>query len=138
MHELYELKEMLCEELEKYGKMKDFPVSELAKVDTIAHAAKNIAKLIEMCEEEEQYDGRSYARSGEYRDGRYMDGRYSPYYDGRSYARNRRRDARGRYSRGMSYEDGKAELIERMEDLMHDAPDEQTRQEIRNMISRMA
>lgn len=137
MHELYELKKMLCEELEKYGKMKDFPVSELAKVDTIAHAAKNIGKLIEMYEdEEEEYSGRSYARGRSYR-GDYMD---IPY-DGRSYARNQRRDARGRYSRGMgrySYEDGKADLIERMEDLMHDAPDEHTRQEIRQMIERMS
>ncbi|MBR5273590.1 MAG: hypothetical protein IKU25_09430 [Clostridia bacterium] len=132
MHELYELKKMLCEELEKYGKMKDFPVSELAKVDTIAHAAKNIGKLIEMCEEDEEEEMYRHSyRSMPYRGDRYM--------DGMSYAR--KRDARGRYSRGMgrySYEDGKADLIERMEELMHDAPDEHTRQEIRQMIERMS
>lgn len=136
MDALYDLKKMLCEELEKYGKKGDINPQELERIDKVAHAAKNIGKLIEMYEEEEdEYSGRSYPRGGRsYRGERYMDGSY----EGRSYARDQRRDGRGRYSRNMSYEDGKADFYEKMEDLMRDAPDDHTRQEIQRLMSRMS
>ena len=103
MHELYKLKEMLCEELEKYGKENELTTGSLEVVDKLAHAIKNLDKIIN-------------SDDGEY------SGRYMP----RSYAK---RDARGRYSR-----DG---IADKLRDLMEDAPDERTKDEIRRLVSKM-
>ena len=57
MNELYELKEKLCRELKKYGN-EDVTTSSLEVVDKLSHAIKNIDKIIEKYEEEE--NGMSY------------------------------------------------------------------------------
>ena len=62
--------------------------------------------------------------------------RHTPVYDdGVSYGRGRgaKRDMMGRYSRG----DAKQEYIEELRELMHNAPDEATRQSIQHMIDQM-
>lgn len=80
MHELYELKDRLCDELKEYG-TKELSAGSLDTVDKLAHAIKNLDKIIESYEDE--------GYSGEYR-------------DGMSYARGRgryaKRDSMGRYS----------------------------------------
>ena len=73
MKELYELKEKLCDELKEYGR-KEVTGGALDVIDKLAHAIKNIDKIIMVYEEEGYSNGRSYARG-----------------------------ARGRYSRGYSY-----------------------------------
>ena len=104
MHELYELKEKLCDELKDYG-TKEVTASNLEVIDKLAHATKNIDKIIEA------YDGDGY--SGRmYHDG--MGGSYRGYSrdGGYSNARGRmnaQRDSRGRYSGA----DGEVEDIKR-------------------------
>lgn len=110
MHELYELKRMLCDELKEYGKKGELSAGSLSTIDTLAHAVKNLDKIIEAYDSE--YSGRSY---------RYDDGMYR----GRSYAR--RRDSMGRYSR----DDG---FAEELRELMKDAPDETVRQKLQKLI----
>ena len=105
MHELYELKEKLCDELKEYGN-KDLSAGTLDVVDKLAHAVKNIDKIIEVYEDD-GYSSRSYpdGMGGSYRYSR--DGRM-----GRSYARGRmnaRRDSMGRYSGDDEIEAVKAE-----------------------------
>lgn len=124
MRELYELKDKLCGELKGYAK-KDISASSLTMIDTLAHALKNIDKIIEKCEEEEGYSNDSMRGSYGY------SRRYST--DG-SYAR-RRRDSMGRYSRdGYSGDD---DVTMELEDLMRNAPDERTRKKIQSVIERM-
>lgn len=103
MHELYELKEKLCDELKEYGG-KDLSAGTLDVVDKLAHAVKNIDKIIEVYEDEgEGYSSRTYpdGMGGSYRysrEGRNMNRNGGSY---RSYARGRmnaRRDSMGRYS----------------------------------------
>ena len=53
MHELYELKDMLCKELEEIGGKGELTAGSLETVDTLAHALKNIDKIIESKEDEE-------------------------------------------------------------------------------------
>ena len=65
MDAIYELKDMLCEELEEYGKKDKLDVGGLEIVDKLAHTIKNLDKIIETYEE----DG----YSGEYYDGSYDD-----------------------------------------------------------------
>lgn len=112
MHELYELKSMLCKKLEEYGRKGDITASTLDVIDKLAHAVKNIGKVIEMDEESEysgNYDGgRSYARGGNMRG------------VNRSYARGRnaQRDSRGRYSGDIR------EMAMSLGEMMGDLPDE--------------
>lgn len=117
MHGIYELKEMLCDELEKYGEKSDLSAGGLEVVDKLAHTIKNLDKIIESYEESE--DGYS---------SRYYDGDMS-YRRGRSYAPARRRDRMGRYSR--------AGLADKLREMMHDAPDEKTRMEIERLADKM-
>lgn len=136
MHKLYDLKEMLCRELEEYGQKGEVSAGDLNAVDTLAHAIKNIDKIIEAYEEEEYSNrGGSYENGESYRGGSYRN--YSR--EGRSYARGRgrnaKRDSRGRYSsEGYSRSDN---MIDQLYDLMEDAPDEKTRQEMQRMIQKM-
>ena len=53
MDAIYELKDMLCEELEEYGKKDKLDVGGLEIVDKLAHTIKNLDKIIESYEDEE-------------------------------------------------------------------------------------
>jgi hypothetical protein len=135
MHKLYEF---ICDELKELEKKADngLSVSEIQLMDTLLHAKKNLLKSDEM-EEESEYSGamrdgmmyRDGMRGGSYR-GRY-DGSYA-----RERGRNAKRDSMGRYS-SEGYSRAADDVVERMRDLMQDAPDEQTRQEIQRLVSRM-
>ena len=135
MHEIYELKEMLMQELEEYGRkgeLKD--VGSLEIIDKLAHTIKNLCKIIEAAEEEE-YSNNGGSYRGSSRDG--YRGSYRGSYRGGSYARGRgsSRDSMGRYSSEGYSRTG--EIADRLRDLMTEAPDERTRQEIQNLASRM-
>ena len=112
MKELYELKEKLVDELKDYGKM-EMTSANLEKIDKLAHAAKNVCKIID-----ESDDGNSgyYSRTGRI-------------YDGRSFRNSYRRDSMGRYSR-----DG---LADKLRELMDEAPDEKSRMEIQRLVDKM-
>lgn len=131
MHELKELKEKLCEELEEFGRKDELTAGSLEVVDKLAHTIKNLNKIIEEYESEE-YSGRAY--EGDMPGRSYRGGSYR-----RSYARGRgaeaRRDARGRYSsEGYSRAD---DLMDQLHDLMQEAPDERTRAEMQKFIHKM-
>lgn len=116
MHKLGELKEMLCEELESYSDKGKLDVGGLEIVDKLAHAIKNIDKIIES----DGMDGNS---------------RMYPYYYGGSYTRSRgmRRDGMGRYSRAENDMDG---LVDELRGMMGELPqDKQT--EVRKFIERI-
>lgn len=137
---IYDLKEMLCKQLNDYGKKGELTAAVLERVDMLAHAVKNLDHIIEKDEEaeySERMDGRSYG-DRPYRDGRpYRNG--SSYDDGRSMARGRgsnaRRDSMGRYSSDGYSQDG--EMADQLRSMADMAPDERTRQEINRIASRM-
>ena len=112
MRELYDLKEMLCKELKEYGTKGELSAGALDTIDKLAHAAKNVEKLIEAYEDE-GYSGYYPYRS--YRDGGYR---------GRSYAK---RDGMGRYSRADGFAD-------ELRELMKDAPDDEVKAKIRKLV----
>ncbi len=130
MKELYDLKEMLCDELKEYGKKGDLSAGSLEIVDKLAHALKNVEKVIE-CDEQYSGDymydnGNMNGNRGSYRRGRS--------YDNRSYAR-RRRDSMGRYaSDGYSRHD---DMIGELKYLMQNAEDDHTRMEFQKFIDKM-
>lgn len=134
MHAIYDLKEMLCKQLEDYGKKGELTAAVLERVDMLAHAVKNLDRIIESMEESEyseRMDGRSYGDRS-YRDGRSYD-------DGRSMARGRMnapRDSRGRYSGDDGYS-RHGDTMEQLRDMAETAPDERTRQEINRLVARL-
>lgn len=130
MHEIYELKNKLCKELEEYGAKDKMDVGTLDVVDKLAHTIKNLDKIIEKYEEDE-YSGVMMHDD--------LDGRYSRR-GGMSYARGRgsnaRRDSRGRYSSRM-YSGDNSMMLQELRELKEDAPDERTRMEFDKFIKKM-
>ncbi len=133
MHKLYELKETLVKELERYADNQTLDLQTLDIIDKLAHAGKNICKIIETCEEEqysEAMGGGSYRSMPHFR----MAGSYANDGSYGSYARGRgagaRRDSMGRYS---SAADFRADLQE----LMNNAPNEQVRQRLMETMNMM-
>lgn len=120
MHKFYKLKDQLTEELEQLADGAELSTSKLARIDTLAHALKNLCKVIDA---EGESDGGSYRR-GSYR-GNDM--------DGSSMRRGSYRD--GSY-RGYSRSDGKDMLIKQLEDLMNSA-DDKSRTAIERCISQV-
>lgn len=120
MHGVYELKKKIIEELEEYGMKNEVKASELPTIDMLAHTAKNLCKLIEMCEDETgySYGDRYYGRSGR------------GYNDGMSYR------SRSRYSDG-GYSGSGEWMIEMLEDLKEKAPNDTMRREFDEFIRRM-
>ena len=137
MHGIYELKEMLCDELEEYGKKGELSTGSLEIIDKLSHTVKNLGKIIEEYEESEEgsyYDGMVYDDGMSNRGGSYnRGGNRGSYARGRG--RGARRDARSRYSSEGYSRTG--DMIERLRDLMQDAPDERTKQEIQRLVTKM-
>lgn len=118
MRYIEDLKENLCRELEEYGQKENLSTSDLERVDTLAHAVKNLDKIL-MCE------GGEYSQSGDW----YAVGRYD---DGTSY-RGRKRDSMGRYSRN----DAKHDITEKLRRMANDAPDSRTREALEKAVRAM-
>lgn len=125
------------EAIEKNGKFRSR--EEIDSVYRLVDIVKDIYCVWKY--EDEMDDGYSESYDGSYGNRSY---RGSSYDDGMSYARGRgrnaKRDSMGRYAsrdRGYSRADANGEYIEELRDLMHSAPDEQTRQSIQRMITQM-
>ena len=122
MRELYELKEKLVKELKAYGDRDKLDASSLQIVDTLAHSIKNICKIIESYEMEENGYSNGY------------DG--GPYNSYNSYARGRgvnaRRNSLGQYSSMENNGYSRAEDGFRMDlqNLMQSAPNDYVRQKL--------
>lgn len=147
MHKLEELKEMLCEELEEYGSKDKLDMGGLEIVDKLAHAIKNIDKIIdsEYSERGGSYRGNygyegNYGYRGNYGErGSYGEGSYRGNYGEESYrgnygerrgrGRNARRDSMGRYA--------SADMRQELERLMDEAPDEETRMKLERFMQSM-
>ena len=138
MHYMHDLKDLLCAELEDYAekgkKSGKMSMGDLDSIHKLTDTVKNILK-IDMLEEES-----GYSEDGHYMgEGRIYGTSYDGYDRGTSYARGRgryaKRDSMGRYSRddgymrrdgrgmrdGYSRDDGKAYMMEQIEDMMEDA-----------------
>ena len=135
---MHDLKDLLCAELEDYAekgkKSGKMSMGDLDSIHKLTDTVKNILK-IDMLEGET-----GYSEDGAYMgEGRIYGTSYDGYDRGASYARGRgryaKRDSMGRYSRddgymrrdmrgmrdGYSRDDGKAYMMEQLEDMMEDA-----------------
>lgn len=146
MHEeLYNLKEMLMDEVGKIAKKGELTAGSLETVDKLLNSIKNACK-IEMYEE--YSDGGDYSQEGSMT----YAGEYSNARNGRGRGSQARRDSMGRYSsadgrggsrggysraRGYSYGDDTEEKVELLREMMDDAKTEEERRAINKIIRRM-
>ena len=138
MHYMEDLKDLLCAELEDYAekgkKAGKMSMGDLESIHKLTDTVKNILKIDTLSEE------LGYSEDGHYMgEGRIYGTSYDVYDRGTSYARGRgryaKRDSMGRYSRddgymrrdgrgmrdGYSRDDGKAYMMEQLEDMIEDA-----------------
>lgn len=143
MENLYELCETIGEEIgtanEKIklagGELKG---SDVEYIDKLTHSLKSIKAVMAMIEDEGEYSNeggsnRSYARGGN-RGGSNRGSNEGSYARGRG--RNARRDSMGRYSRE-GYSRAADELVDQLEELMEQAPNEQIKREFEKLINKM-
>ena len=131
MEELYKLKEMLCDELEQYGKKNELSAGSLEIIDKLSHALKSITTIIAMDEADGGYSGDNGMHPRYYRG--------NSYNRGISYAgrRNARRDSMGRYSREDGYSGAIDDMVDQLKELMDDAPNDQIRTEIHRLMTKI-
>lgn len=153
MHMLYELRDMLCEELENVTMQGELSAGSLDIVDKLTHSIKSIDTIIAMEEAGYSYENsgaNSGANSGRYsNDGYSSRGGYSRgYSNARGRGRNAKRDSMGRYSsasydggnsgrssyRGYSRADAKEELVEQLKELEMSTQDSETKQMIQKFM----
>ena len=132
---MHKLMEYVCDELmeleKKVAKEGQLSMQDVQLLDTLSHTKKNLMKCEEM-------EGQSYA-GGSYR------GSYGMMYDGGSYARGRgrgaARDSMGRYSSEGGYsradeiEASHDRMMQRLQQIMHDTPDERSRRKLDELAS---
>lgn len=128
---LYDLREMLCEELDEYNRDAKNGLNERAldTVHKLTDTIKNIDKIM-MLE-----DG-DYSRTGEWEaDMRGSYGRTENYNRGNSYANRGQHYVRGHYSRG----DGRERMISDIENMMQDATgaERDAYKRVRDILSNM-
>lgn len=142
MKKMEELRDMLCEELEKISKKGELSAGSLDVIDKLTHSIKSIDTIMAM-----EDAGYSNDYSYEYsREGRYvnMDGGNR----GNSNARGRKRDSMGRYSRNDGYsmrggmgnysrEDEMEDLKMDLHEMLEEAKSEEQRRMIRKWISQV-
>lgn len=138
MRKLENLRDTLCEELEKVAKKESINTEDLEIIDKLAHAIKNLDKIIH----EDSYDGGgyyfgsydrgsydsygrdSYARRGRDGDG---DGRYN---EGRSNARGYSREDRS-YNMSMDH------MRDKLDRMMSEASNDKERETLRRVMNQM-
>lgn len=135
MHKLYELKEKLMDELGAYSENGKFSKDDVEAIKYVASAIDHICNIVERADEEYSMAG------GAYNGGSYNGGFYRGSYarggnrgGNRSYAR--RRDSMGRYS-STGYSRAEDDMIEDLREMLQEAPDDRTRQEVQKLIQKL-
>ena len=126
MHKLYELRDMLMEELEECTDRGELSAGSLEIVDKLTHSIKSIDTILAM-------EDAGYSHDDDYS--------YRGYSYARGRGRNARRDSRGRYSRDSysrynrrGYSRDKDELMEQLRDLEMSTQDEKTKHMIQQFM----
>ena len=141
MHEIKNLKEKLCRELEEYSSKGRLDEETLRIIDTIAHTIKNLNKIIEQAEMSEYSEGPHFR-------GTYSMANNNNYSNGYNYANNNNSngysnnwrmmpDFNGSYSGANRYSMSNSVIMDKLQQLLNDAPDEKTRREIQKFMNHM-
>lgn len=129
MNALYELKDMLCDELEQMMQKKSNINIDL--VDKLTHSLKSIETIIAMHEADygDSYSNNSYNRGNSYRGNSYR----RSYDNGGSYGGYRMNRRGSNYSR----DDGKHEMINDLHEMLNEVGSEKERNAIMQCIEKL-
>ena len=136
MEDKHKLKSLLERELDEFARRDSIESYDLDTIHKLTSAINNLDEMLEDGGYSQARGGgnrggmRTYAHDGEGGGYSYEDSFGDN--DGYSMAR-RRRDERGRYSR----DDGRDDMVNRLEEMMSRAGSDRDREEIRRMIERM-
>ena len=132
MEYIYKIKEALCGELEKMAQRPGAGVRDIEQLHKLTDTIKNLDKILAL--EEEGYSREGYSRDSYSRES--MRGGYSrdSYEGGGSndggYSGRRMHYVRGHYSR----DEGREDLVNRLEQMMHEAGGGEGREAIKRCI----
>ena len=135
MNAIYDLRDMLCDELEQV--MTKSTNMNLDQIDKLTHALKSVETIIAMKEggysttvnSNRYYDDNSYYGGNSYRNGRNGGMRYNENY-------NSYRMSNGRNS-GYSRHDGKEDMIANLHDMLNDATSAKEKDAIHQCIEKL-
>lgn len=128
---MYELRNMLCDELDELARKGDLGAGDLEIAHKLTDTIKNIDKIEMM--EDDSYSER-YSRDGDYsRGGDWQADMRGTYGRGSSYARRGTHYVRGHYSRADSME----HLREQINDMMRETDDDRVKEALRRAASLM-
>lgn len=122
--DLHDLCDILSEKIaDKTRKIRSSGMSDgdLDTLEKLTHSLASVKKILAFAEDDDGYSG-------------YWPTDYRNVYRG-SYARGQKRDRMGRYSGEHGY--SRNDLADKMRELMHDATDDRTRQEMQRMIDKL-
>lgn len=134
MESYYELKRMLCKELDEIAKEGKISSGSLDAIDKITHSIKSLVTIMAMEEggysgAENGYNGNSGARRRDSM-GRYADGgSYGRYYDDRNMS--------GYSGRRYSRDEGKSHMIKEFEKLMDKASSQEEKEVIMSALNQL-
>ena len=130
---MYDLRNMLCEELDELARKGDLGAGDLEIAHKLTATIKNIDK-IEMMEDDGYSRDGDYLRDGDYsRGGDWRADMRGTYGRGSSYARRGTHYVRGHYSRADSME----HLREQINDMMRETDDDRVKEALRRAASLM-
>ena len=121
MEILYDLKDLICEELDKINKKHDINPGELEMAYKAVDIIKDISTIEAMEEYGDEYsydDDMSYARNRDSM-GRYSSRRGRRSYDGGNYSNRRSYNDRMQMDRGYSGAESKEEMMRKIDEMQH-------------------
>lgn len=122
MKYIEDLKEMLCDELDKIASKGELTAGSLDTVQKLTHSLKSVETIMAMEGYGDSYDDMSYERG----------------YNRGGSRRNGRRDSMGRYTRGRSRRMYSGDDIEgRIEELMNEVDEPKVRQALQKALEKM-
>lgn len=134
--ELYDLKDKLIKELTEYSQNGKYSKEDVETIKYMASAVDHICNICERMEDEEGYSMRG-GNPYDNMNGGMGGGTSYRYSRNGSYARGRgsyaRRDSMGRYSRAGD----SMEMVDQLEDLMQDAPNDQIRSKMQELVRQL-
>lgn len=129
MQTMYELREMLCKELDDLVRKGNFGSGDLDIVHKLTDTIKNIDK-IDKLEDEGYSRGMDYSRGRYFRDGNWEADMRGTYGRGNSYERQGTHYVRGHYSRS----EGKAAMRRQLQEMLDEADNDSIRSAIQRCM----
>lgn len=129
MQTMYELREMLCKELDDLVRKGNLGTNDLDIVHKLTDTIKNIDK-IDKLEDEDYSRGMNYSRGRYSRDGNWEADMRGTYGRGNSYERQGTHYVRGHYSRG----EGKTAMRRQLQEMLDEADNDSIRSAIQRCM----